>query len=86
MSHDSAAARARESILQAINLPSASKGIAGLSDGAQRVLVLLDRLSRSRDASEVDQIELQLYGMAQSLLWIRAALLAESSGAGNDGR
>lgn len=86
MSRDSAAANARESILQAIQLPSASIGIASLSDGAERVLVLLNRLSRSRDPGEVDQIELQLYGMAQSLFWIRAALLAESSGAGNDGR
>ena len=82
----SATAKARESLLQAIQLPSACEGIARLSDGAQRVLVLLDRLSRSRDACEVDQIELQLYGMAQSLFWIRAALLAESSGAGNDDR
>ncbi len=80
----SEAAHARATLLAAMHGPTAGETIGHLSDGAQALLGLVERLSQTRDPNIAEQISHQCEGMRRTAHRARLALLTESSGARTD--
>lgn len=84
MSAGSGAAHARATLLAAMSGPTAGETIGHLSNGAQALLGLVERLSQTLDPNIAEQISHQCEGMRRTAHRARLTLLAESSGARTD--
>lgn len=80
-SHD---AHARATLLAAMHGPTAEETIGHLSNGAQALQGMIERLSQGRDPAIAEQIAFQCDGLRRTAHRAGLALLAEDAGARTD--